>query len=91
MTQRILALLKELADDLEAELDSRYPASVRAYPSEEARYQRDMEGVYKARELLRGARIDREAEIIDKFMSELDEMLDTPIDRRPSNTWKCEP
>jgi len=46
------ALVKDLADDLEAELNGRYPPNVRDYPSMDARYERDMANVYKAREIL---------------------------------------
>ena len=46
--------LLECADDLECELDARYPQSVRAYACMESDYQRDMSPVYKARALLEG-------------------------------------
>ena len=51
--QHIRTLLKVLADELASELDARYPANIRKYPSEEAHYQRDMENVYKAYALLK--------------------------------------
>jgi hypothetical protein len=44
--------LRECADDLAGELDARYPPELRAYASNEAKYQRDMAPVYRARELL---------------------------------------
>ena len=50
--ERLRALVKELADDLEAELNSHYPPEVRAYPSEQRRYERDMANVYEARRAL---------------------------------------
>jgi len=46
------ALVKDLADDLEAELNGHYPPEVRAYPSEQRRYERDMANVYEARRAL---------------------------------------
>ena len=50
--ERLRALVKDLADDLEAELNGHYPPEVRAYPSEQRRYERDMVNVYEARRAL---------------------------------------
>jgi len=50
--ERLRALVKDLADDLEAELNGHYPPEVRAYPSEQRRYERDMANVYEARRAL---------------------------------------
>lgn len=52
------ALAKALvscADDLEAELNGLFPESMRAYPSMQARFDRDMETVRSARAALRNA------------------------------------
>jgi hypothetical protein len=46
---RLRELVKDLADDLEAEVNGHYPPEVRAYPSEQRRYERDMANVYAAR------------------------------------------
>lgn len=46
---RLRALVTELADDLEAEINARYPEAWREYPSEQRRYERDMEPVRRAR------------------------------------------
>ena len=51
--EQLRALVKDLADDLEAELNERYPQNVRAYPSEQRRYERDMVNVYEARRALK--------------------------------------
>ena len=50
--ERLRALVKDLADDLEAELNGHYPPEIRAYPSEQRRYERDMANVYEARRAL---------------------------------------
>jgi hypothetical protein len=50
--ERLRALVKDLADDLEAEVNGHYPPEVRAYPSEQRRYERDMANVYEARRAL---------------------------------------
>lgn len=55
MTRRIAqlgVLVEALADDLEAELNGRYPQNIRDYPSMDARYERDMANVYEARRAL---------------------------------------
>ena len=44
--------LRECADDLECELNARYPKSFRAYACMESNYRLDMSPVYKARALL---------------------------------------
>lgn len=52
---RLRVALRDCADDLEAEINAKYQAANRAYPSEERRFQRDMETVRQARaELARG-------------------------------------
>jgi len=50
---RLRAVLRECADDLETEIKARYPAQVQIYPSEKRRFDRDMEMVNRARELLK--------------------------------------
>jgi len=50
---RLRAALRECADDLETEIKARYPAQVQIYPSEKRRFDRDMEMVRRARELLK--------------------------------------
>lgn len=47
-----MELLSELAESLACELDARYPACNRAYPSQERKYQSAMEPVFKSRALL---------------------------------------
>ena len=52
---RVLELadaLKECADDLESELNEKYTAELRLYPSQQAKYQRDMKPVLAARAAL---------------------------------------
>lgn len=49
---KLAEALRECADDLEAELNARYPKPLRKYPREGEYYRRDMAAVYKARELL---------------------------------------
>jgi hypothetical protein len=49
--ERLRAALKECADDLEAELNGRYEKTL-DYPSQRARYDRDMVPVVEARKLL---------------------------------------
>jgi hypothetical protein len=49
--ERLRALAKELADDLEAEIDAHY-AKTKDYPSELRRYERDMDSVRRARAAL---------------------------------------
>jgi hypothetical protein len=51
--ERLRALVKDLADDLEAELRGHY-GPVLDYPSERRRFERDMDNVYKARRALEG-------------------------------------
>lgn len=50
--ERLRALLRECAIGLEAEVEARYPAEARKYPSEERRYRRDIEPVIRARAAL---------------------------------------
>ena len=50
--ERLRALVKDLADDVESEVNGHYPPEVRAYPSEQRRYERDMANVYEARRAL---------------------------------------
>jgi hypothetical protein len=50
--RRLRVAVKELADELEAEIRARYPETTLAYPSEKRRHDRDMEPVHRARELL---------------------------------------
>ena len=45
-------IIKELADDLEAHIESRYPPSIKAYPVMQEKYERDMELVHRARKFL---------------------------------------
>lgn len=45
-------LLSELAESLAAELDARYPASVRSYESQDRKYQAEMEPVLTARQII---------------------------------------
>jgi len=52
MIERLRALVKDLADDLEAEIKGRNPAETLQYPSEQRRYERDMVNVYEARRAL---------------------------------------
>jgi hypothetical protein len=49
--EQLRALVKALADDLEAELRGHY-GPVMDYPSEKQRFERDMEHVYTARAVL---------------------------------------
>lgn len=51
--EQLRALVNDLADDLEAELNGHYPPEIRAYPSEQRRYERDMANVYEARRELK--------------------------------------
>jgi len=51
---RLRELVKNLADDLEAELNGRYRIGGEIHPAEERRYQRDMSIVYEARRFLAG-------------------------------------
>jgi hypothetical protein len=51
--ERLRALVKALADDLEAELKGHY-GPVMDYPSEQRRFERDMANVYEARRALEG-------------------------------------
>lgn len=48
-------LMKELADDLECELQARYPDEARAYPSQAMKFYADMEPVRRARAMLAAA------------------------------------
>ena len=48
----LTAMVRELADHLEAETEARYPPESRQYPSEARRYQRDMAPVRRARALI---------------------------------------
>ena len=48
------AALKACADDLEAEVCARYAGTQDLYPSERRRFERDMEAVTAARQLLAG-------------------------------------
>lgn len=48
------AMTKELADDIEAELEARYEG-MKDHPAMKRRYDRDMESVIRARALLSGA------------------------------------
>ena len=47
--------LKECADDLESELNEKYTAELRLYPSQQAKYNRDMKPVLAARAALQKA------------------------------------
>lgn len=49
--ERLRALVKELADDLECELKGHYNGTL-DYPSERRRFERDMDSVYRARRAL---------------------------------------
>lgn len=49
------ALLEEITESLACELDARYPACNRSYPSQERKYQAEMEPVIKARDILAAA------------------------------------
>jgi hypothetical protein len=46
------AALRDCADDLEAEVEAKYPVGSRVYPTMERRYNQDMEPVTTARRLL---------------------------------------
>jgi hypothetical protein len=46
------ALIKDLADELEAEIEERYKRT-KSYPLQRSRYERDMQNVLRARELER--------------------------------------
>ena len=51
--EKLEHLLKDCADDLEEEIQSRHPAHAEAnYPDERRRYERDMAPVYRARVVL---------------------------------------
>ena len=50
--QQLRKLVKDLADDLEIEVENHYH-NVKDYPSEKRRYERDMINVYRARDVLR--------------------------------------
>jgi GGDEF domain-containing protein len=52
LISRLAAALRECSDDLEAEIASRYGGSQFSYPSQSARYMRDMAPVERARALL---------------------------------------
>ena len=41
-------LVKELADDLAGEIEANYPLAARQYPSEQRRYDRDMDVILRA-------------------------------------------
>lgn len=49
---KALEIIKDLADDLTDEIDHRYHDML-DYPAMRARYDRDMESVYRAREFLK--------------------------------------
>jgi hypothetical protein len=49
---KLRILVKDLADDLEAEVEGHYK-DTKDYPSEMRRYERDMANVWKAREALK--------------------------------------
>jgi hypothetical protein len=51
--ERLRALVKTLADDLEDELKGHYRGTL-DYPSERRRFERDMANVYEARRALEG-------------------------------------
>lgn len=53
--ERLRAALQDCADDLEAELRARYAGTQDIYPSERRRFDRDMEAVTAARQLLAGS------------------------------------
>lgn len=50
--EALVRALRECADDLAAEIDARNQGDTRKYPSMEAKYQRDMEPVHRARAAL---------------------------------------
>jgi hypothetical protein len=52
---RLRAALKACADDLEGEVCARYAGTQDLYPSERRRFERDMEAVTAARQLLAGS------------------------------------
>ncbi|MGO9849832.1 MAG: hypothetical protein ACLPKT_25500 [Methylocella sp.] len=52
--ERIRVLLKELADDLEAEVEGHYQG-IKDHPAMTPKYERDMSNVKKARALLAGS------------------------------------
>lgn len=52
----LYAALMECADDLEAEIEARYPPAIREYPGEKRRYDRDIAVVHRARAALAKAR-----------------------------------
>jgi len=50
--ERLRALVKDLADDLESELSGRYFIKGEIHPAEVQRFERDMANVYEARRAL---------------------------------------
>lgn len=89
-----LRALRKCADDLSAELAARYPPGARIYPSEEARFNRDMASVIKAREVLARAdaqkdaprsksqmkRIAAQKDEAQGVTDEMDEMVEVALD-----------
>lgn len=47
--RKIVSVLRECSEDLEAELRNRYPAEAMKYPGEQRRFERDMGPVEAAR------------------------------------------
>ena len=54
--EALTAALVECSDDLEEELNARYPAEVRKYPTMQRDYDHDMAAVLRARAALRKVR-----------------------------------
>ncbi len=52
--ERLCGLLTDCANDLEAYVEDQYPASIKQYPGQSRRYERDIEPVRKARAALEG-------------------------------------
>ena len=56
LNDQIIETLRELADDLEAEITAKYQG-LTCYPVQQRRMNRDMEPVNRARELIRRAKL----------------------------------
>ena len=57
VVQKLVMALKDCADDLEAEIEARYSHGIKEHPAMTPKYERDMEPVLRARELLDKCRI----------------------------------
>lgn len=76
-----MELLSELAESLACELDARYPACNRAYPSQERKYQSAMEPVFKSRALLLTQQPEQAQQSDDVLAAALDNLMHDNYER----------